>query len=190
MLHQPGLKMLQFNLLPWREQARKANRTRFITAAIGFFIIALLIVITLHFFYSSRLNHQQNINQFIQAEIDNEQAFINDLNKQKGEKTSIENKMRLLMNLYHENFQLIRFFNELTPLVPNSIMIMKITHTPNTIVLNGKADSDADVTNFMQMLSKNPVINQPELSSIDSQKDLEDNATVKKFFELTMKLKE
>jgi type IV pilus assembly protein PilN len=169
--------MIQVNLLPWREETRKAKKKRFITIFASFICLAFLILIILHIFLSGANRHQQQLNDYLQSEITNEQTALNQINNQEDEMRSIEANLRLIISLYAKSFRAIKLLNELVTIIPPNISIVKVARTDNMITLSGIAQSDSEVTLFMQDIAKSPIFNQPVLTEISGENGQPNGAT-------------
>jgi type IV pilus assembly protein PilN len=169
--------MTQINLLPWREQTRKIKKTQFITASILSVCISLFILLMFHLHLSNVANQQQELNDILEASINEQQNALNEMNSKEQEKVAIDVQLQFISDLYNESYHAVRVLNELVTLVPNSISIKQIKRNGNEITLTGMANSENDVSSFMSVLAKSPYFNQPVLSSISLQKNFQENAT-------------
>ncbi len=165
----PHTSTLRVNLLPWREQARKKKRRQWYARSwIAFGLGATLIVI-MHFYLSFILSNQTERNNFLQQAITTEQADITNLSKKSEHKTQLLQALNTIVSLRQENYTTITFLNQIASVVPASIDLTRIAYTPFQTILEGNANNNADITQFMQQLAKSNFFTQPVLSSINNQ---------------------
>jgi type IV pilus assembly protein PilN len=162
--------MIQINLLPWREQARKENRIRFFVQMSTFIGISLFCLVILHIIFSLKFSAQQKLNNYLEDEINQEQNLLSDSTVKQDQKKSLEMQLRFIINLHKINIQAIQLLNELTILVSRNISLNKIIKIGNKIILMGAAKSNADLTLFKNDLAKSKIFNQLVLTDISSEK--------------------
>jgi len=179
--------MIQVNLLPWREQARLAKKKRFISIFVGFACLSLIILVVLHIYLSSQIRYHQELNDYLQSEINNEQLALNTFTTKADEMHAAQANLRSIISLYSQSFHAIRFLNELISIIPSTVMVEKVVRNGDTITLSGVAQSDSDVTLFLQDIATSPIFNQPVLTEISGQKDI---TSTKRLFQLSVVQKE
>lgn len=165
--------MIQINLLPWREKYRQTQKSHFIYLLTGSVILALFVLLIIHLHLSSLVDTQNQLNAYLQTELNNEQKIVSASSEQEAKKNYLENELNFIINIYKKNYAAISLFNELLTLVPNSITLNKIARTGDKITLAGIAQTDDDVTSFINHLEKLGIFNQPTLSEITSEKGSE-----------------
>lgn len=161
--------MVQINLLPWREQTRKLQKGRFITAFVFFILVAVFLLVCFHIYYAGLLNRQMALNDYLQTQINAEQNNIDSINSKQKDKLQLEDQLNFISNMYAENYNAIRLLNEISTIIPSGLKIKSITRNANHISLDGMAPSDLAITQFMQDLSHSPLFNQPVLSIINNE---------------------
>lgn len=179
--------MIQINLLPWREQARQIRKAQFTAALIASVSISLFILLVWHIYLSHQLDVQLKLNDLLQTGISQEQASLNDMSSKEDEKNIIDNQLHFITKLYSKSYLGVGLLNELVTLVPPSISLSKIDRNGESITLAGTANTDDDVTRFMQEIAKSSYFRQPILTMLNQQKLKEGNM---KYFELSVIQKE
>lgn len=174
---------IQINLLPWREQSRQAKKKRFLTLMAGFFLLSIFLIVLSHIYLDKILYNQIGLNDMLRAEINNEQNILNSVNTKVTELGDIKDKLHFIIGVYAQSYNAIRLLNELTGIVPSTVSIDKIIRSNNIVTISGMAQSNSDVTNFLQNIGKSPIFNQPQLNSISGEKD---QSSAKRYFELSV----
>ncbi len=163
--------MVRINLLPWREQARKAKRIRFGILLGIFLLFTLFIIICAHIYVDSLIAAQQERLDYLQSEIDLEQGTLGTLKVENKKKLSLESQLGFVMNLRARGLQAIHLFDALTNSIPSALTLEKIERQGNIINLTGKAQSDMEITLFMKNLFNQHYFNQPVLTDISTRKN-------------------
>jgi len=179
--------MIQINLLPWREQSRKAKKKRFIFVYIAFMCLAFLAVIAAHIYLSGMIHYRMKLNDILQAEITTQQDALNNFNTKATEMRDVQDNLKSIIALYNRSFHAIKLLNELVNLIPPNVMLDKVLRNNDMITMSGIAQSDSDVTLFMQDIAKSPIFNQPVLTEITSHKGASSAA---RMFQLNVQQKE
>ena len=162
--------MDQINLLPWREQARQVKRTEFLIT-LGFFIgLTLVLVFILHLYLSMLVCHQMDRNQYLQSELDKNQGEVTTLKEKKKEVLALRAQLQFLKELRGKSYRAVRILNMLTTAVPQSLSLEKVIRNGNSVMIEGVAQSDLEVTLFMKNISTTHGFAQPVLTGINTEK--------------------
>ncbi len=149
---------MEINLLPWRKEIITYNKNQFF----GFVLAAIVLAGGLLWFVYSELFSQVIYDQEYVAALQNQSAQlsseISDLQARKKTFELAQQKVITLENLQYSRFTTIKFFNEITGIIPAGIY------------LNSMARTDADVE-VMGIANSNFLIAQL-IKSIDSSSDI------------------
>lgn len=165
-VEQGEIAMIQINLLPWREQARKEKKLRFAITLGGFVGLTLFLVVLLHLYFYSLIRYQKNNNIFLETELKQEQLAIGTFNKKKKEQAEIDTHLRFIFTLRNKGYKATAVLDELAQIVPEAILLNKIIREGNMIFISGKAESNLQVTLFMENISQSRIFKQPVLTEI------------------------
>ena len=158
--------MIQINLLPWREQVRKAAQKRFGIIAACAAGLGVLLTVFFHSHYMFEISNQIKRNAMLQQALDQESAVLDTLNKQKSELTKIDQQLHFIYDLRDDSYRAVRLLNELAVTNPEAITLSKIVRIGNNIQIFGRAKSNLQITLFMESIEKSKYFNQPELTEI------------------------
>lgn len=179
--------MTQINLLPWREQARQGKKTQFIVILVSFIILTLFLVLIAYFYLDSLISSQKKINDFLQTSLDQENSQLLVLHKKKQEQDAVDKQLHFIFGLRDSSYKAVRLLDELTRVVPDSVLLSKITREGDKITIKGKAQSNLQVTLFLKNIAKSPIFTQPILAEINGQ---ENNSEDQKYFLLKFEQRE
>lgn len=179
--------MTQINLLPWREQLRQIKRMNFVIILGCFIVVTLFLVFISHMYLSGIIGNQQQLNAYLQSDFDKEQVELGALNKKKQEQKTVNTELHYILSLRENSYQAVRLLDELVKIVPDAVSLNKISRQGNSIILIGKAESNLQVTLFMENMAKSNFFRQPVLTEISSK---ENSAGEERYFQLKVELKD
>lgn len=160
--------MIQINLLPWREEARKVKKHRFIAATIASSVLSVILVIITHIYIMTISRDQFYVNEYLTSEVKNEESAVNSTKAQQQEKQETEEKLDKIISLQQQSYDAIRLLNEISTIVPDTIALNRITREGKMITFAGSANSDTEVTTFLETLKKSSLFSSATLNQITS----------------------
>lgn len=178
--------MIQINLLPWREEAKKNQQIRFGILVGAFVVLSIFIVIIMHMFLKGMLDNQIQRNTYIQGVQNQKQTEIKHLKKDKENENVLLSKLNFLVGLENKNFKTVLVLNELVNITPENIILTKLERKDADLSIEGAAQTDLDITYFMKSIEASAVFYQPILTGISINKD---NPLGERTFELKVEQK-
>lgn len=161
--------MMRINLLPHREEKRKARRTQFY-AVLGVVFVVALVVWGIGFtVISERIDQQNDANAFLKSEIavlDKQIAEIKTLRQQTD---ALLARKRVIELLEANRAETVHVFNEFAERVPEGVYLKKLTQTGQRINIVGFAQANARVSALMHNLEESPIFEKPELVQIQAE---------------------
>lgn len=158
--------MIRVNLLPWREERRKARRQQFYALA-G--VIAVAAAVIWFFGYGAingYISAQDGKNAFLKNEIAVLDKDIQEIQRLKDQTESLLSRKRIIESLQANRTETVHLFNELVRQVPEGVYLRSIKQTGDRINLVGYAQSNARVSALMRNLEASPVMERPDLVEI------------------------
>jgi type IV pilus assembly protein PilN len=159
--------MARINLLPWREAKRKRRQREFAVMAATGLAVTLVAGLALHVHVERLIANQQSRNQFLQNEIrllDKKITKIQDLEKTKA---NLLARMNVIQQLQESRPEVVHLFDEIVIGIPEGVFLTKMTQTGRTVVLEGRAQSNARVSAFMRNIEAATWIGKPLLMLIE-----------------------
>lgn len=179
--------MPHINLLPWREEERREKQRQFINVAAGAGIVMVGIIVLVHLRMSGVIDEQNNRNQFMTsqiAQVDKEIAEIKTLEK---EKAALLARMKVIQELQSSRPEIVHIFDEIAKTIPDKVFLLKTDRKGRNISLEGVADSNDYVSEFMRNLNNSDWLTNPRLKVIESDKKEYPGAS---WFQLTVSQKD
>jgi type IV pilus assembly protein PilN len=169
--------MPHINLLPWREELRRERQRQFINVAVGASIVMLGVVLLTHIRFSTMINEQDVRNTFLQEEITRVDKEIAEIETLEKEKEALLARMTVIQQLQSSRPEVVHLFDEVAQAVPDKLYLLKMSRKGTQISLEGVADSNDYVSEFMRKLNASPWLTNPKLTVIESGKSNYPNAS-------------
>ncbi|MDD5250402.1 MAG: PilN domain-containing protein [Rhodocyclaceae bacterium] len=160
--------MIRINLLPWREERRKARRQQFFALAGLIALLATLIWFLGYGAINGYISAQDGKNAFLKSEIAALDKEIEEIQRLKEQTDSLLSRKRIIESLQANRTETVHLFNELVRQVPEGVYLKSIRQTGDKINLVGYAQSNARVSTLMRNLEASPVMERPDLVEIKS----------------------
>lgn len=150
--------MIKINLLPHREEARRARRQQFYVL-MGLTTILVGVIWFLGFSIINRqIDVQMSKNEFLKSEIALLDKDIAEIKKLKSQTDSLLARKRVIEALQANRTEMVHLFNELAKRVPEGIYLRTLTQTEQKIAITGVAQSNARITTLMNNLDESPLL--------------------------------
>ena len=177
--------MIRINLLPHREEKRKALRQQFYALGGLLFVLAGLIVVLAHGVISGYISQQEGKNQFLKKEIAALDKEIDEIKHLKEQTDALLARKRVIESLQSNRTESVRLFNELARQVPDGIYLKSVKQTGAKINVTGYAQSNARVSTLMRNLEASPLMEAPSLVEIKTV-DVKQGARTRRLAEFNM----
>lgn len=158
--------MIRINLLPWREERRKARRQQFFALAGVVGAAAIAIWFLGYGAINGYISAQESKNAFLKSEISLLDKDIQEIQRLKEQTDSLLSRKRIIESLQANRTETVHLFNELVREVPEGVYVKSIKQTGSKINLIGYAQSNARVSALMRNLEASPVTEHPDLVEI------------------------
>ena len=178
--------MTRINLLPWRD-VRRAQRQRdlIIMLAVAA-LLAVGMVYLVHTEIASRIEFQQQRNEYLRGEIARLKKAAEELAELQKTKNRLIERINVIQKLQASRPGKVRMLDELVRLIPEDIFLTAFNVAGNQVKLNGTARSDLIISEFMRDIKTSNLFGEPVLQIIQT-RDV--NNVQARVFELTIPLK-
>ncbi|KPK40564.1 MAG: hypothetical protein AMJ69_01870 [Gammaproteobacteria bacterium SG8_47] len=160
--------MARINLLPWREELRRQRLKQFVSIALGSVVLAALIVLLVHMNIAGAIDAQDSRNEFLKRKIKEVEEQIKEINELEAEKQRLLSRMEIIQQLQHNRPEVVHLFDEIVRRVPEGISLATIKQSSNSVVITGRAQSNARVSALMRNLNDSEWFAQPRLDIIQT----------------------
>jgi type IV pilus assembly protein PilN len=160
--------VIRINLLPHREEKRKARRQQFFALAGLLVALGGLIVFLVHSVIAGYISGQAETNAYLKSEIAVLDKEIDEIKRLKEQTEALISRKQVIETLQANRAEAVHLFNELARQIPDGSYIKSIKQTGAKITLAGYAQSNARVSTLMRNLDASPFLEQPNLVEIKS----------------------
>ncbi len=158
--------MIRINLLPHREEKRKARRQQFYALSGLTLVLGGLIVVLVNGIIGGYVSAQEEKNAFLKTEIAALDKSIDEIKRLREQTDALLQRKRVIESLQGNRSEAVGLFNELAKNVPEGVFIKKVSQQGNKINLVGYAQSNARVSSLMRNLESSPLLERPTLIEI------------------------
>ena len=158
--------MIRINLLPHREEKRKARQKQFailagLAAVIGLAIAGLLWVV-----FDTQIENQKDRNKYLTTEIAKLDKQIDEIKRIREETASLLSKKQVVEGLQSNRSEPVYLLDQLLRQLPEGLYLKSIKQTGAKISVTGYAQSNARVSAFMRNIDASPYLGNPNLVEI------------------------
>ncbi|MDE2407645.1 MAG: PilN domain-containing protein [Xanthomonadaceae bacterium] len=176
--------MARINLLPWREERRKARQKEFV-GMLGLAVLAgILLSILIYSFYTGRVSSQTARNEFLRGEIAKVDGEIKEIEALDQKKSKLLARKDVIEQLQANRSQMVHLFDSLVRTIPDGVALTAIKQEGDVLTLSGRSQSNARVSTYMRNLESSGWMSKPDLNIIEAK---EGNPGLP--YEFTMKVK-
>ena len=163
--------MARINLLPWREERRKARQKEFI-GMLGLAVVAgVLLSVLIVSFYSGRISTQTARNEYLRGEITKVDAQIKEIEALDQKKAKLLARKDVIEKLQANRSQMVHLFDSLVRTIPDGVSLTSLKQEIDLLTLEGRAQSNARVSTYMRNLESAGWMKDPDLSIIEAKRD-------------------
>src|SRR5688572_21890905 len=155
--------MMQINLLDWREERRTRRKQQFLVLLVAGVVAAGMLVLGAMFYMDGRIEHQQARNQRIKDEIALMEKRIKEIEELERVKQSLLARMHVIEELQQNRSAMVHFFDEVVRTVPDGVYITSLLQRGADVTVEGLADSNGSVSNYMKKLDASAWFDHPTL---------------------------
>lgn len=158
--------MIRINLLPHREEKRKARRQQFYALSGLVSILAGLIVFLLYSIIGGYIGSQEEKNSFLKSEIAVLDKQIDQIKRLKEQTQALLSRKQIIESLQRDRAEAVNLLGELAKQMPEGVYLRSIRQTGQRVDLIGYAQSNARVSTLMRNLEASPWLEKPQLVEI------------------------
>lgn len=142
--------MAYINLLPWREEALKAQQKEYFTILGAVGTIALAFVLAFNFYYDTRIDGQNTKNQYLKNEISQLDIQIAEIQTLNAKKAALQKRINVVEQLQRSRNVGTQVLDEIAKIIPNGIYIIELEKQGNTLQVTGKSESNNHLANMIR----------------------------------------
>lgn len=160
--------MPHINLLPWREEQRLYSKKEFVTVISGVAVIAVFLVGLTHFSIARIINTQNEVNSYLKTQLNIIKAEIDQGKKLETKRETLLGYVGDLNKINKERAETVLLFNQLMLATPDGVYLTQLKRSGDTVEINGIADSNTSVSQFMLNMERADEVDESVLSRIEN----------------------
>ena len=158
--------MIRINLLPHREEKRKARQKQFAILAGFAAAVALAVSGLLWVVFDAQIDNQKSRNKYLNDEIAKLDKQIDEIKRIREETASLLSKKQVVEGLQSNRSEPVYLLDQLLRQLPEGLYLKTIKQTGAKISVTGYAQSNARVSAFMRNIEASPYLGSPNLIEI------------------------
>ena len=160
--------MPRINLLPWREERRTQQRTEYLIVLGICGVLAGAVWFGIHLYFNELIKQQERRNGFLQEQIVLLDKKIKQIKELEREKESLIARMKAIETLQTSRPIIVHLFDELVNTLPEGVYVTDVSQKDKEVTIQGVAQSNARVSNYMRNVESSEWVKDPKLSIITS----------------------
>ena len=158
--------MAGINLLPWRDAARKKSQQQFVMSVVGAIALGVAVVGAGYTYMEGRISYQESRNAYIDSEIKQLDIALKEIKTLDANRKALLDRIAVIERLQSTRPGIVHLFDEMVNALPKGLYLTKLTQTQTKIKLEGKAESSARVSSYMNRLNASPWLSSSDLNTI------------------------
>ena len=158
--------MSGINLLPWREAARKKSQQQFVMSIVGALAVGAAVVAGGYTYMERQIAYQNERNAYIDKEIKRLDKVLAEIKTLDANRKALLDRIAIIERLQSTRPGIVHLFDEMVNALPKGLYLTKLQQTNDKIKLEGKAESSARVSSYMNRLNASPWLSSSDLNTI------------------------
>lgn len=158
--------MIRINLLPHREEAKKAKREQFYVLTGLVSVLGALIVFAIFTLIDGQLTAQTSNNDFLKQEISLLDKELDQIKRLKEQTQALLARKQVIENLQRDRGETVYLLSEMVKQVPEGVYIKTLKQDGLKVSLAGYAQSNARVSALMRNIEASEWLEAPQLVEV------------------------
>jgi type IV pilus assembly protein PilN len=158
--------MITINLLPHREEKRRARRKNFYVSLGASAGAALLVGLVVHLVIVGYIEAQEGRNNIFKLEIAKLDKEIAEIRQIREQINALLARKQVIEDLQSHRAETVHLFNELVMQMPEGVALRTVSQSGLKIALAGTTQSNARVSTLMRNIEGSAFLEQPQLVEI------------------------
>ncbi len=158
--------MIRINLLPHREEKRRAKQAQFIAFSAVSLLLGVLVWGMVHMVISAKIDYQDRRNAYLTQETLVLDKQIAEIRKLREQTKSLLERKDAVEKLQSDRSSVVHLLDQMLRILPEGVYIKSIKQSGDAITLIGFAQSNARVSTLMRAIENSAWIESPALIEI------------------------
>lgn len=157
----------RINLLPWRAERRQQKQKEFYVMLAGALVLGVGIVYGVDQHYRGQIDYQERRNELLREEISKLDDRLEEIDELKDTKQRLINRMEVIQDLQKGRPQIVHLFEQFVATLPEGLYLKSIDEDGDSLTIQGIAESNARVSDYMENLSESEWLQNPDLEVVE-----------------------
>lgn len=158
--------MIRINLLPHREEKRKARQQQMLVVTGGVVALGALSILLGYMLIGGMIEQQEEDNRFLKSEITKLDKEIEEIKVLKEKTQSLIDRKKVVEDLQADRSQAVHLLDQMVRQLPGGMYLKAIKQTDKRVNIQGFTQSNARVSTLMRNLEASPWLENPQLIEI------------------------
>jgi type IV pilus assembly protein PilN len=158
--------MIRINLLPYRDERRRAKQIQFISLSALSLLLGVLVWGLVHAAISTQIDYQERRNAYLQEETAILDKQIAEIRKLREETKSLLERKDAVEKLQSDRSQVVHLLDQMLRILPEGVYIKSLRQNGDAINLVGYAQSNARISTLMRAIEDSAWLEAPALVEI------------------------
>jgi len=160
--------MAKINLLPWRAERRKQREREFYMMLGAAVVAAVLVVLVWVWWMGARIDNQDARNAYLKDQIHQLETKLEKIKDLEKTKSKLLARKQIIEQLQASRTQMVHLFDELVKTIPDGVRLRSLKQAGDTLTLEGVAQSNASVANYMRSLDASQYLTHSDLKKTEA----------------------
>jgi type IV pilus assembly protein PilN len=160
--------MARINLLPWRDDRRQIRKREFWTQMGVAAALSALAVFGGMMFMDRQITAQEERNAYLNTQIAELDKKIVQIKELENRKAKLLKKKEIIENLQADRSMMVHLFEQMARTIPDGVALTGIKQQADIITLDGKAQSEARVAQYMRSMEDSPYLKDSDLNIVET----------------------
>ncbi len=158
--------MIRINLLPHREERRRARQAQFIALSVLSLLLAVIVWGLVHLAISTQIDYQGRRNAYLEKETAILDKQIDEIRKLREQTKSLMERKDAVEKLQSDRSRVVHLMDQMLRILPDGVYLKSIKQSGDAISLVGYAQSNARVSTLMRAIQDSAWLESPSLVEI------------------------
>lgn len=160
--------MAKINLLPWREERRKQRNKEAQTLLAAAALIGVLLVLAAWLQVGKWIEGQEARNNLLREEIRIADEKMKEIEALERTRQTLLRRKEVIEQLQSDRSVMVHLFDELVRRTPEGVRLTSVKQSGQQLTLQGLAESNARVSEFMRALDQSRWLGNADLSIVEA----------------------
>ena len=160
--------MIRINLLPHREERRRARQIQFYSLSVLTLLLGVIVWGLVHMAIGARIDYQDRRNAYMEKEITILDKQIDEIKKLREQTKILLERKDAVEKLQSDRSNVVHLMDQMLRILPEGVYLKSIKQTGDDINLVGYTQSNARVSTLMKAIQDSAWLESPNLIVINA----------------------